>query len=72
MVEFAGWSMPVLYNDMSLVQSHLHTREKASLFDVSHMLQTRFVAIPLLIHVETIGLLISYVHSDGLERTDTS
>ncbi|XP_040263411.1 aminomethyltransferase, mitochondrial isoform X1 [Bufo bufo] len=40
MVEFAGWSLPVQYKD-SHVASHLHTRQRCSLFDVSHMLQTR-------------------------------
>lgn len=39
MVPFAGWSMPVQYKDLSIIQSHHHTRESASLFDVSHMLQ---------------------------------
>ena len=39
MVPFAGWSMPVQYPDMGIIQSHHHTREKASVFDVSHMLQ---------------------------------
>lgn len=40
MVPFASYEMPVLYNgDLSIRDSHLHTREKASLFDVSHMLQ---------------------------------
>lgn len=38
MVPFAGWSMPVQYK-LGIIQSHLHTREKVSLFDVSHMLQ---------------------------------
>lgn len=37
MVPFAGYSMPVQYSDMSLVESHNWTRQKASLFDVSHM-----------------------------------
>ncbi|KAI9598911.1 hypothetical protein BDF19DRAFT_429513 [Syncephalis fuscata] len=41
MVEFAGWSMPVKYTSLSVLKSHLHTRENASLFDVSHMLQSR-------------------------------
>lgn len=41
MVDFAGWSMPVLYSDLSIIQSHLHTREKCSIFDVSHMLQSK-------------------------------
>ena len=37
MVPFAGFDMPLVYADMSHVESHLWTREKASLFDVSHM-----------------------------------
>lgn len=41
MVDFAGWSMPVQYKDLGLIGSHHHTREKASLFDVSHMLQVK-------------------------------
>lgn len=40
MVNFGGFLLPVQYNDLSIVNSHLHTREEASLFDVSHMLQT--------------------------------
>ncbi|XP_062923895.1 aminomethyltransferase, mitochondrial [Mobula hypostoma] len=40
MVEFAGWSMPVQYKD-SHISSHLHTRQHCSLFDVSHMLQSK-------------------------------
>lgn len=43
MVPFAGYSMPVQYKNMGQLASHLHTREKASIFDVSHMLQTRVV-----------------------------
>ncbi len=35
MVDFAGWEMPVMYS--SIVEEHTATREKASLFDVSHM-----------------------------------
>lgn len=41
MVPFCGWSMPLGYKGHSLVASHLHTREAASLFDVSHMMQVR-------------------------------
>jgi aminomethyltransferase len=41
MVEFAGYKMPVQYQD-GVLQSHLWTRENASIFDVSHMLQTKF------------------------------
>ncbi|XP_033922063.1 aminomethyltransferase, mitochondrial isoform X4 [Melopsittacus undulatus] len=40
MVPFAGWSLPLHYEQGHL-QSHLHTRSRCSLFDVSHMLQTR-------------------------------
>ncbi|XP_061052782.1 aminomethyltransferase, mitochondrial isoform X2 [Eubalaena glacialis] len=40
MVAFAGWNLPVQYRD-SHVDSHLHTRRHCSLFDVSHMLQTK-------------------------------
>lgn len=40
MVEFAGWRMPVQYTD-SHINSHMHTRQHCSLFDVSHMLQTK-------------------------------
>lgn len=36
MVEFAGYEMPVQYAD-GVLKEHLHTREKAGLFDVSHM-----------------------------------
>lgn len=40
MVPFAGYMMPVKYAD-SIASSHLHTRRQCSLFDVSHMLQTK-------------------------------
>lgn len=36
MVEFAGYAMPVQYG-RGVLAEHLHTRESASLFDVSHM-----------------------------------
>ncbi len=36
MVEFAGYAMPVQY-PAGVLKEHLHTREKAGLFDVSHM-----------------------------------
>ena len=42
MVPFAGYSMPVQY-PMGLMQEHLHTRQAAGLFDVSHMGQLRLV-----------------------------
>ena len=37
MVPFAGYDMPVQYNDMGVLKEHLHTRTQAGLFDVSHM-----------------------------------
>eukprot|EP01126_Amoeba_proteus_P015517 TRINITY_DN16_c0_g2_i2.p1 TRINITY_DN16_c0_g2~~TRINITY_DN16_c0_g2_i2.p1 ORF type:complete len:359 (-),score=49.43 TRINITY_DN16_c0_g2_i2:64-1140(-) len=40
MVPFGGWDMPVQYPD-GIVKSHLHTRSKAGLFDVSHMGQIK-------------------------------
>jgi aminomethyltransferase len=36
MVPFAGYAMPVQYRD-GIVKEHLHTRQAAGLFDVSHM-----------------------------------
>jgi aminomethyltransferase len=41
-VPFGGYSMPVQYSDLSIVDSHNWTREKASLFDVGHMVQHHF------------------------------
>jgi len=41
MVEFAGWSMPIQYEGEGIIASHFHTRQKASLFDVSHMAQLK-------------------------------
>jgi len=35
MVDFAGWEMPILYT--GIIEEHIHTRQNASLFDVSHM-----------------------------------
>ncbi|CAG8480740.1 3498_t:CDS:2, partial [Ambispora leptoticha] len=43
MVPFAGYSMPLQYDKLGLLGSHLHTRKHVSLFDVSHMLQTRLI-----------------------------
>ena len=33
---FAGWTMPIQYT-AGVMKEHLHTREKAGLFDISHM-----------------------------------
>ncbi|XP_035559785.2 aminomethyltransferase, mitochondrial-like [Canis lupus dingo] len=42
MAALAGWSLPVQYQD-SHVDSHLHTLQHCSFFDVSHMLQTKIL-----------------------------
>ena len=36
MVPFAGYLMPVQYSE-GIMQEHLHCRDNAGLFDVSHM-----------------------------------
>ncbi|KAF2202705.1 glycine cleavage system T protein [Delitschia confertaspora ATCC 74209] len=41
-VPFGGYNMPVQYSDLSIGESHHWTREKASLFDVGHMVQHEF------------------------------
>ena len=41
MVPFAGYAMPVQY--AGIIAEHQHTRESASLFDVSHMGQASLV-----------------------------
>lgn len=45
MVPFAGYTMPVNY-PAGILKEHLHTREKAGLFDVSHMGQAMLTAQP--------------------------
>ncbi len=35
MVPYAGWAMPVQYT--GIIDEHLHTRQQAGLFDISHM-----------------------------------
>ena len=40
MVDFAGWEMPLLYK--GIIEEHVHTRTKASIFDVSHMGRLKF------------------------------
>jgi aminomethyltransferase len=41
MVPFAGYDMPVKY-PLGTLKEHLHCRESAGIFDVSHMGQVRF------------------------------
>ena len=61
MVPFAGYSMPVQYKP-GLMAEHLHTRQAAGLFDVSHMGQLRLVgpdaaaAFESLMPVDVMGL----------------
>ena len=61
MVPFAGYSMPVQY-PAGLLAEHQHTRQAASLFDVSHMGQLRLVgpdaaaAFETLMPVDVVGL----------------
>ncbi len=61
MVPFAGYDMPVQY-PAGVMKEHLHTREKAGLFDVSHMGQIRLTganaakALETLVPVDIIDL----------------
>ena len=41
MVDFAGWSMPVQYS--SIVEEHQAVRQRAGLFDISHMGRLQFI-----------------------------
>ncbi|XP_019869250.2 aminomethyltransferase, mitochondrial [Aethina tumida] len=53
-VNFGGFLLPVQYADLSIVNSHLHTRKNASLFDVSHMLQTEIKGKDCIQYLETV------------------
>jgi hypothetical protein len=55
MVEFGGFMMPVQYSDLSIRDSHLWTRKKASLFDVSHMYAPQFFMQISSINVKIVG-----------------
>lgn len=61
MVAFAGYAMPVSY-PLGIVKEHQHTRNKAGLFDVSHMGQVKLkgadaaAAMESLTPVDIIGL----------------
>ncbi len=66
MVPFAGYAMPVQY-PLGVMKEHLHTREKAGLFDVSHMGQvivrgadvpTAALALETLVPVDILGWMI--------------
>ena len=53
MVNFAGFLMPVQYKQ-SIKDSHLYTRSNASLFDVSHMLQTKVLGKDRIAFIESL------------------
>ena len=70
MVPFAGYSMPVQY-PMGVMKEHLHTRNAAGLFDVSHMGQVMLsgpswvdvaLAFETLVPMDVLGL------ADGRQR----
>jgi aminomethyltransferase len=62
MVPFAGYEMPVQY-PLGILKEHLHTREKAGLFDVSHMGQAFLIGPD---HETTAGALEALVPADIL------
>ncbi|RLC15784.1 MAG: glycine cleavage system aminomethyltransferase GcvT, partial [Deltaproteobacteria bacterium] len=54
-VEFGGWEMPIQY-PTGILNEHMITREKAGIFDVSHMGRLYFTGkdtLPFLQHVLT-------------------
>ncbi|EGU36107.1 glycine cleavage system protein T2 [Vibrio sp. N418] len=53
MVPFAGYDMPVQYK-LGVKKEHLHTREQAGLFDVSHMGQLRLKGVDAAAFLETL------------------
>ena len=53
MVPFAGYSMPVQY-PLGVLKEHLHTREHAGLFDVSHMGQAELTGADVDAALETL------------------
>ncbi len=63
MVPFAGYAMPVQYPP-GILKEHLHTREKAGLFDVSHMGQAFLVGPD---HATTAAALEALVPADILD-----
>ena len=53
MVPFAGYDMPVQYPE-GIIAEHVHTREKAGLFDVSHMGQAFLSGAHVIARFETL------------------
>jgi len=62
MVPFAGYEMPVQY-PLGVLKEHLHTREQAGLFDVSHMGQAFLIGPD---HATTAAALEALVPADVL------
>ena len=62
MVPFAGYAMPVQY-PLGILKEHLHTREQAGLFDVSHMGQAFLIGPD---HATTAAALEALVPADIL------
>ena len=56
MVPFAGYALPVQY-PAGIIKEHKHTRENASLFDVSHMGQVHLRGSEAAAALETLVLL---------------
>ncbi|XP_033744875.1 aminomethyltransferase, mitochondrial-like [Pecten maximus] len=54
MVPFGGWEMPVMYAQQGVTTSHLHVRSEVGLFDVSHMLQTKFTGKDSIAFIESL------------------
>ncbi len=53
MVPFAGWEMPVQYK-LGVLSEHMHVRQGAGLFDVSHMGQFRVTGKDRLAFIESV------------------
>lgn len=71
MVEFAGWSMPVQYKD-SPINSHMHTRQHCSIFDVSHMLQVRGISFSKFAWLDIVCSLYWLYHPLCVSQTEQS
>ena len=55
MVPFCGWDMPVQYKE-GVLKSHIHTRENASIFDVSHMGQVKITGKDRIKFIESVSV----------------
>ncbi|THD23795.1 Aminomethyltransferase [Fasciola hepatica] len=41
LIDFFGYSLPIVYHSQSIIDSHRHVRAQCGIFDVSHMLQLK-------------------------------